>query len=149
VDPATLRKALLAFLPEYMIPSAFVHLDHFPLTPNRKIDRNALPAPQYLPRRESEHEARRSEARASWNVTDRRYPAQASDCPSNHVEQVMTEIWQQVLGLERVSVLDNFFEIGGHSLSAARLIGQLRIAFSMELPLRCIFIHPTIAELSA
>jgi hypothetical protein len=61
----------------------------------------------------------------------------------------MTEIWREVLDLPRVSVLDNFFEVGGHSLSAARLISRLRAAMDMDLPLRCIFIHPTIADLAS
>jgi thioesterase domain-containing protein len=69
--------------------------------------------------------------------------------PRNHLELVMTEIWGEVLGLNQVSVQDNFFELGGHSLSAARLIARLRSTLGMDLPLRCIFLDPTIAGLSS
>jgi amino acid adenylation domain-containing protein len=148
-DSKVLRRALLAFLPEYMIPSSFVQLDEFPLTPNRKVDRKALLAPEYRPRPISDSPPLQNGSNKTGrlafgdDLSRNRYVA-----PSNDVELTMTEIWCEVLGLQRVSVLDNFFEAGGHSLSAVRLISRLRAAMDMDLPLRCIFIHPTISELS-
>ena len=69
--------------------------------------------------------------------------------PRNDAEQIIANIWQELLGIQHIGVHDNFFEVGGHSLHAMRLISRLRIAMDMDLPLRCIFIHPTISELSS
>jgi amino acid adenylation domain-containing protein len=136
-DPRVLRKALLDVLPHYMLPAAFVPLDEFPLTPNRKVDRKALLSPEY-----------RAPDTAAAGEADQLQPAGGYEPPSTFVEQVMTEIWSEVLNVPRVGVSDNFFELGGHSLSATRLIALLRAAFSIDLPLRCIFIDPTIAGLA-
>jgi amino acid adenylation domain-containing protein len=121
-----LRTHLRKVLPEYMIPSAFAFLDAMPLTPNGKVDRNALPIPEADP--------------SSLNVG---YVA-----PRNHVEQVMAEIWTEVLGIQKVGVFDHFFEMGGHSLSAASLVGRLKATMQIDVPLRSIFIEPTIAGMS-
>jgi thioesterase domain-containing protein/acyl carrier protein len=132
-----------------MIPFSLVQLDEFPLTPNRKVDRKALLAPEYRPRHISgspllqNTSGNAEHAAFGDDLSPNRYAP-----PSNDIELTMTEIWCDVLGLQRVGVLDNFFEAGGHSLSAVRLISRLRAAMDMELPLRCIFIHPTISELS-
>ncbi|MBD2625734.1 non-ribosomal peptide synthetase [Trichormus variabilis] len=121
-----LRHFLKAKLPDYMIPSAFVVLEKFPLTPNGKIDRRALPAPDW-PQRDLE-------------------PNYLS--PRTPVEEIIANTWTQVLGVEQVGVNDNFFELGGHSLLATQLISRLRQVFQRELPLQKIFEFPTVAELA-
>jgi thioesterase domain-containing protein/acyl carrier protein len=121
-----LRTHLRKVLPEYMMPSAFAFLDAIPLTPNGKVDRNALPIPG-----------------ADLSDLTVGYVA-----PRNQVERVMAGIWADVLGVKQVGVFDHFFELGGHSLSATRLIARLKSAFQIDLPLRSIFIEPTIAGLS-
>lgn len=149
-DFGELRKALLSFLPGYMIPSSFVQVDSFPLTPNRKVDRKALLAPEYRPNRSPESPDPENDSPETArhvvgdDLSQNRYVP-----PTNNVELAMADIWSEVLGLPKVGVRDNFFELGGHSLSAARLISRLRAALDMDLPLRCIFIHPTIAELAS
>ncbi|WP_158750021.1 non-ribosomal peptide synthetase [Acidobacterium sp. S8] len=149
-EVAELRKELQSLLPGYMVPSAFVQLNAFPLTPNRKVDRKALAAPEYRPRFVSDDSGRighlgtiEQTAPDDDDLSRSRYVP-----PSSHVEFVMTEIWRDVLNIDRVGVLDNFFELGGHSLSAAKLVSRLRAALGMDLPLRCVFIDPTIAGLS-
>jgi amino acid adenylation domain-containing protein len=113
-------------LPEYMIPSMFVTLDAIPLTPNGKVDRNALPPPNGArPQLVDEFVA-----------------------PRTPVEELLAGIWAEVLRRDRVGVHDNFFHLGGHSLVAARVISRIRNAFQIELPLRRIFETPTIADLA-
>ena len=121
-----LRIYLQGLLPDYMIPSGFVFLDAIPLTPNGKLDRNALPAPEN-------------------NLSDQKSNYVA---PRNEVEERMAEIWADVLGVKKVGVFDHFFERGGHSLSAAGLLARLKAAFEIDLPLRSLFADPTIAGLS-
>jgi amino acid adenylation domain-containing protein/non-ribosomal peptide synthase protein (TIGR01720 family) len=118
-----LRAFLLDKLPEYMVPAAFVVLDVLPLTPNGKVDRRALPAPLWAP--EGELVA-----------------------PRTPVEETLAEIWRDVLGIEQVSVHDNFFDRGGHSLLATRVVSRVRNAFSVDLSLRSLFETPTIAGLA-
>lgn len=113
-------------LPEFMVPSAFVVLDAFPLLPNGKVDRHALPAPE--------------QARTGLK--------KALVPPSNSLEEVLAGVWAEVLGLEQVGIQDNFFELGGHSLLAARLVSQVRDTFRVELPLHSLFDAPTVAGLS-
>jgi amino acid adenylation domain-containing protein len=144
-DSGVLRRALLALLPEYMVPAAFVQIDQFPLTPNRKVDRKALLAPTYRPG----HANLAGGSSLGDTPVEEDTSADRYLPPSNHVELVMTDIWRDVLGVDKISVLDNFFELGGHSLTAARLISRLRSALGMDLPLRCIFIDPTIAGLAS
>jgi amino acid adenylation domain-containing protein len=121
-----LRTHLRARLPDYMIPSGYVFLDAIPLTPNGKVDRNSLPIPNdSLPEQQADYVA-----------------------PRNEIEEVMAEIWADVLGVKNVGVFDHFFELGGHSLSATRLLARLKNAFETDLPLRSLFIEPTIAGLS-
>lgn len=138
---SVLRRGLQKHLPDYMIPAAYVALEGFPLTANRKIDRNALLAPKYDPRTRSDG----SQADKKGAADNREDPV----APANHVESVMAEIWCEVLGVEGVSLHDNFFELGGNSLSAVRLVARLRSELGMEMPLRCIFVNPTIASLSS
>ncbi len=142
-ESGALRNGLLTFLPEYMIPSSFVQLEKFPLSPNRKVNRKALLAPEYRPRRASDSQEQANPAISNREDSSRYVP------PSNHVELTMTEIWREVLGVDRVSVSDNFFDLGGHSLAAVRLLSRMRAAIDTNLPLRCIFLHPTVAELAS
>ncbi len=137
---SALRHGLQRQLPDYMIPAAFIVVEEFPLTANRKVDRKALLAPEYDPRNRSN--SGQPDGTATGDENER--PV----APANHVEAVMAEIWRDVLGLEKVSLQDNFFELGGNSLSAVRLIARLRSELDMEIPLRCIFISPTIASLA-
>ncbi|AFY82811.1 non-ribosomal peptide synthetase [Oscillatoria acuminata] len=118
------RQLLKQQLPDYMIPAAFVVLDTLPLTPNGKIDRKALPAPS-------------------------RQGKEAHIAPATPLEQQLTEIWAQVLGLEQVGVEENFFELGGHSLLATQLISRIPHTFQVELPLRSLFESPTVREFAS
>jgi len=122
-----LRGMLAKQLPEYMTPSDFMFLDVFPITPNGKINRSALPAPGRS-RPESEH---------------------AYVAPRTAIEKDLASIWSQVLRKERVGVNDNFFEIGGHSLLATQVISRVRQHFKVELGLRSMFEAPTVAALAA
>jgi hypothetical protein len=121
-DARELRTYLNARLPQYMIPSAFVALPSFPVTPNGKLDRNALPAP---------------EARSEEYVA-----------PRNRSELALQRIWEDLLRVSPISVRDNFFALGGHSLLAASLIANCNRAFAVELPIRSLFDHPTIETLA-
>ncbi|BAY09129.1 non-ribosomal peptide synthetase [Calothrix sp. NIES-2098] len=121
-----LRRFLKEKLPEHMIPAAFVMLDVLPLTSNGKVDRRALPVPD-----------------ASSVSSSADYVA-----PRNPTEEILATIWAQILGLERVGINDNFFELGGHSLLATQVISRLRQALKVEIALRSLFAHPTIAELA-
>jgi acyl carrier protein len=113
---------LRSFLPEYMVPAAIVELEQLPLTRNGKVDRRALPAPEWKSR---EYEA-----------------------PVGEVETKVADIWAQVLGVEQVSRHDNFFEMGGHSLLATRVVSQLRLQLGVELALRTLFEAPTVAGIA-
>ncbi|MCG1042707.1 non-ribosomal peptide synthase/polyketide synthase [Mycetohabitans sp. B8] len=122
IDTTALRDQLKGSLPDYMVPSAFVRLDTMPLTPNNKVDRQALPAPNFI---------------------SERYRA-----PRSPQEQTLTELVAEVLGLPRVGIDDNFFELGGHSLLAMRFAARVQQALGAELPVRALFEAPTIAELT-
>ncbi|HEX6291359.1 MAG TPA: amino acid adenylation domain-containing protein, partial [Herpetosiphonaceae bacterium] len=125
LGPAELRQLLGKQLPDYMVPSAFVFLDTLPKTPNGKIDRKALPAPELA--------------------------AELDECfvaPSNPIEELLASVWADVLGVERVGTRDNFFELGGHSLLATQIASRVREAFQVELPVRGLFEAPTVAELA-
>ena len=122
-DEQTLRDALRQRLPDYMEPSAFVWLDALPLTPNGKIDRNALPVP-------------------SLNG------AAEFIAPRTPVEETLASIITEVLKLPRVSVHDDFFQLGAHSLLGAQIIARVRSVFGAELKLLDVFDAPTVAELS-
>ncbi len=124
---STLRGYLKDKLPEYMIPSAFVMLEEFPLTPNGKLDRRMLPAPEII------------HAKSDG----------ASILPLTPVQERVAAIWSQALGIEHISVHDDFFELGGHSLMAARIIYELRHEFQVELPLHLLFEQRTVEQLAA
>jgi amino acid adenylation domain-containing protein len=120
----TIRDFLKQKLPDYMVPAVFVVLDSWPLTPNGKVDRRALPEPVF----DSEHEY---------------LP------PRTTTEEKLAQIWREVLGLSRVGIADNFFELGGHSLLATQVISRTRNVLGIELPLDDLFAAPTIAGLAA
>ncbi len=122
---AALRRHLADRLPEYMVPSAFVRLDALPTTPNGKVDREALPAPD-------------GEA----------VPGSAYQAPEGTIEETLAALWVELLGLARVGRRDNFFEIGGHSLLAVRLQSRVSGALGVELPLTTLFARPTVAALA-
>jgi aryl carrier-like protein len=123
-DAAELRSFLADWLPEYMIPS-FVAIEALPLTPSGKVDRAALSDGTTL------HSARQTE-----------YVP-----PSNEVEHEIAEIWQELLGIDRVGVTDDFFALGGHSLLATQMITRIRRGHG-DVPLRALFAAPTIARLA-
>ncbi|UCH98534.1 MAG: amino acid adenylation domain-containing protein [Candidatus Aminicenantes bacterium] len=123
-----LREYLSKALPDYMIPSYFLQLEKIPLTPNGKVDRKALPEPEFK--------------------TEEDYAA-----PRNEIEERLVGIWQEVLGLEpvefsKIGIDDNFFELGGHSLKATILISKIHKMFNVKIPLVEIFKKPTIRGLS-
>ncbi|OBQ35366.1 MAG: non-ribosomal peptide synthetase, partial [Anabaena sp. MDT14b] len=118
-----IRDFLKQQLPEYMLPSVFVTLDTIPLTPNGKIDKKALPIPDGVSR-EVEYIAPRT--------------------PS---EEIIANIFATVLNQQNIGINDNFFSLGGHSLLATQLISRLRLAFSLEIPLRAVFESPTVTQL--
>ncbi|WP_445310266.1 amino acid adenylation domain-containing protein [Microcoleus vaginatus] len=121
-----LRCFLKQKLPDYMVPSAFVFLETIPLTPNGKIDQRVLPAPDGL----------------------RQDPASTFVPPSDDLEIQLTKIWENVLPKKPISVKDNFFDVGGHSLLAVRLLAQIEKAFGKNLPLATLFQSPTIEQLA-
>lgn len=122
-----LRDHLRATLPEYMVPTAFVFLERLPLTPNGKIDRKLLPTPG----------------------RDQLAGVTAFAPPSTPFEEIMAEIWQELLRLETIGIYDNFFTLGGHSLLATQVISRVRDRFEVDLPVRTLFEAPTIATLGA
>ncbi|MCP4660126.1 MAG: amino acid adenylation domain-containing protein, partial [bacterium] len=120
-----LRHFLGEELPEYMLPSAFVLLDAFPLTANGKVDRRALPAP-------------------AWG----RDETTELVAPRTPAEEALVEIWAALLGVGEVGVRDDFFELGGHSLLATQLVSRVRDTFQVELPLRVVFESPSVAGMA-
>ncbi len=121
ISQSELRQFLQGKLPGYMIPSNYMVLEEFPLTPNRKVDRKALPNPEQI------------------HIQSQNFVA-----PGNPIEELLVNIWSDILEVEKISVDDNFFELGGHSLLATRAISQIREVFKIELPLRKLFETPTV-----
>jgi amino acid adenylation domain-containing protein len=125
-DAAALRTALKARLPEYMVPAQFVVLDALPLNGSGKMDRRALPEPD-------------------WGAVT----GQAPVAPRTPVEALLAVIFAEVLGLPTpVAVFDNFFALGGHSLTATRLLARIRAVCGVDLPLRTLFADPTVADVA-
>ncbi|MDP9785927.1 non-ribosomal peptide synthase/polyketide synthase [Pseudomonas fluorescens] len=122
---ASLKAALKAQLPEYMVPAHLLFLAQLPLTPNGKVDRKALPAP------------------------DAGDLQQAYVAPRSQHEQQVAAIWQEVLKLERVGLEDNFFELGGHSLLVTQVVSRIRRTLGIEVPLRSLFEHGTLRDFVA
>jgi surfactin family lipopeptide synthetase C len=110
-------------LPNYMVPSAFVWLDEIPLTPNGKVNRKALPAPD-------------------WSA------GQDYVAPTTPTEIALADIWQNVLQIEKIGANDNFFVLGGHSLLATQLVARIRNILQLELPLMYIFDYPSVGSLA-
>ncbi|PBQ06458.1 non-ribosomal peptide synthetase, partial [Pseudomonas congelans] len=125
VDIDSLRRHLQEKLPEYMVPAIYVRLEAMPLTPNGKLDRKALPAPE------------------SDSLISREYEA-----PQGEVETQIAAVWQDLLGVARIGRHDNFFELGGHSLLAVSLIGRMR-QLGLSTDIRVLFSQPTLAALAA
>ena len=125
LDNAALRSQLAQALPDYMVPAAFVRLDAFPLTPNGKLDRKALPAPE-------------SDA----------YATRAYEPPQGRAERAIAAIWEELLRIERVGRHDNFFELGGHSLIAVTMIERMR-KLGMHGDVRALFTTSSLAGFAA
>jgi len=123
-EPAALRRALEEKLPEYMIPSAFVTLPSLPLTPNGKVDRRALPGPEL------------------------RIKSHTGIPPRDYLEQQIASVWEQVLGVQPIGVTDDFFEIGGNSLTAIRVAIRLQQEFHRELAIENLFKATTVEQLA-
>ncbi|CPG88679.1 non-ribosomal peptide synthetase [Burkholderia pseudomallei] len=124
-DVAALRAQAAQHLPSYMVPSAYVRLDAWPLTPNGKLDRRALPEP-----------------------ADDAYARAEYEAPRGAKEEALAAIWRELLHVERVSRHDNFFELGGHSLLAVQLVSRLRQALSVEVALGTVFDAPVLSALA-
>jgi amino acid adenylation domain-containing protein len=121
-EVGALRAFTAGKLPEYMVPSAFVCIDEIPLTLNGKLDRGALPAPNYL-------------------------TAASDRGPSSPHEKLLSTLFAEVLGVQRVGLDDSFFDLGGHSLLASRLINRIRLALAWDLQMEDFFSYPTISGL--
>ena len=126
VDPAELRAHLSAKLPGYMVPSAIVTLDRFPLSPNGKVDRKALPVPE------------RTGAG----------PTSATEASRDSLDLQLTKLWENVLGVRPIGLRDNFFDLGGTSLAAVRLFSKMRKLFGRSFPLSVLIQAPTVEKLA-
>jgi acyl-CoA synthetase (AMP-forming)/AMP-acid ligase II/acyl carrier protein len=111
-------------LPAYMVPATLMELAELPLSSNGKVDRRRLPAPEFSPSRET------------------------FEAPETEVEELVAEIWSEVLERERVGATDHFFDLGGHSLLAARVLARVRDEIGLELPLQTFFEAPTVRQLA-
>ncbi len=125
IAAAQLREQLSSGLPDYMVPSYFVHLEHMPLTSNGKINRKALPAPE-----------------SSLQQTAEYVP------PGNETESKLTDLWKEVLGLSHAGIKHNFFDLGGNSIRAAALAARIHKELDVNLSLKDIFKFPTIEQLA-
>ncbi|HVA07271.1 MAG TPA: amino acid adenylation domain-containing protein [Acidimicrobiales bacterium] len=125
-SPSSLRDYLRDQLPEYMVPAAYVELDNLPLTANGKLDRSALPKP----------------VGDNYDLHREYVP------PSSDTEEVIAEVFEELLGLDQVGADDDFFTLGGHSLLATQAIARLRNAFGLELEVHLLFTEPTVAALA-
>ncbi|HEY0728058.1 MAG TPA: condensation domain-containing protein, partial [Pyrinomonadaceae bacterium] len=121
-----LKRYLQDRLPHFMVPSVWIRLDQIPLTPNGKVDRRALPDPDYA----------------------RPDSASGFDAPRTQTEEILAGIWKRVLGVEGIGRNDNFFALGGYSLLATRIISRIRESFQVELPVRYLFEWPALADLA-
>ena len=122
-DPVTVRKAIAQLLPDYMVPATVVALEALPITVNGKLDKRALPVPEY---------AGSGQYRGPGNLT----------------EEVLSGIYSHVLGLEQIGVDDSFFDLGGDSLAAMRLVTEINEALNTKVPVRALFESPSVAQLA-
>ncbi len=120
------QQGLLALLPEYMVPDDFVLMTSIPITPNGKIDRKALPKPDY-----------NNISRLGEYIA-----------PRTDIEKQVAEVWQELMGIEKISIFDNFFELGGRSLVAVQIMARIEKLTGKRLPLATLFEHSTIEKLS-
>lgn len=120
-----LRHQLAESLPAYMIPAFFICLSEFPLTSNGKLDKASLPKPN-----------------SSSSITSEFVP------PRNETDQCLIEIWQEVLGMDHIGIRSNFFDLGGHSLKATRILSEIKNVYNIKVDLKNLFIDPTIEHLS-
>jgi acyl carrier protein len=120
-----LRERLRETLPDYMVPSAIVVLRQFPLTANGKLDRRALPAPDVSA-----------------------YATRDYEAPRGEVEQALAEIWHKLLRLDRIGRHDSFFELGGNSLMATRVVTHVGYRFGVEVPIRTVFEKPVLMQIA-
>src|SRR6185295_4436793 len=125
LEAGALRAQLQQQLPAYLVPNAVTVLDHWPLTPNGKLDRAALPNPS------------------------RPVPSAQDQEPFTPAEQMLASLWRSLLGLDSVHRSDNFFALGGHSLLATQLVSRIRTLLQVELPVRVLFENPTLLGLAA
>ncbi|HEU0052707.1 MAG TPA: amino acid adenylation domain-containing protein, partial [Longimicrobium sp.] len=125
VAVAALKSHLANYLPGYMVPAAYVWMEAYPLTPNGKVDRRALPAPE-------------GDA----------YAAREYEAPVGETEEAVAAIWAEVLGAGRVGRRDDFMDLGGHSLLGTRVVSRIREVFGVEAPLRALFDGATVAEVA-
>jgi enterobactin synthetase component F len=123
LDTSELRRQLINALPDYMVPAHFMLLNEMPLTPNGKVNRKALPLP-------------------TWQASN------SYEAPRNQLEEMLTNLWAETLGLTLVGIRDNFFEIGGDSISATRILNHIQKNLLIEVPLGVLFKASTIADLS-
>ena len=123
--PGNLREFLSYELPDYMIPRYFVPLESMPLTPNGKIDRNRLPKPEELDIKKLDYEA-----------------------PTNEIERKVAAIWEEVLGVERVGINDDFTDLGGHSLLVISILSKIHLELNVELQMMDVFDNPTVKQIS-
>ena len=125
-DPIAIKAALRQRLPDYMVPSAIMELRELPLMPNGKLDRRRLPAPE-----------------------DRTQAGPNGTAPDTATQRMLAALWAEVLGTDRFGIDDSFFDLGGHSLLTTQVVSRLRERHGVDLPLRAMFDHPTIAALAA
>ena len=125
-DEGELRAYLAETLPDHMVPARFIFLDALPKTPNGKIDRQRLPAPELFRAEDSDE----------------------MEMPSTSTEKAVAEIWKEVLDIPLVGLHDDFFELGGHSLLVTLLISRLRTVFEIDLPINLVFEESTIFRLA-
>jgi acyl carrier protein len=126
LDDTEIRAHLESQVADYMIPVQFIHLKELPLSSNGKVDKLALPVPDTI-----------------RPITEIGYVAPRSD-----IEEIMVDIWSEVLKIDKIGVFDKFLELGGSSLAAIRIISRANEAFNLELPLNLAFSKPTIAAFS-
>jgi amino acid adenylation domain-containing protein len=125
LDKENLQQQLKSSLPDYMVPMLWIELESMPLTSNGKLDKKALPEPEIS------------------DLSTREYIA-----PRNEVEQKLAVIWQDLLGIEKIGIADNFFDLGGHSLKAVKMFNLIKIQLDVKLMISDLFENPTIERLS-